>query len=111
MADLFTRQKWLLLLKNGGAQAPTTLKVGASGGTLTSIRFGTTAALVGGTAAMADTGATASSKYFFSVHPGGLGTVTVPSAYYASVVTPGTGFTIVSNQATDTSTVDWMAIN
>ncbi len=82
---------------------------GANGTPITSIRMGTTAALVGGTAVVTDAGATASTRYFFTTHT--LGTITVPSAYYASARSVGVSFTITSNQATDTSTVDWIAFN
>ena len=70
---------------------------------------GTTAALTGGTIVVSNSAVTANSKFFFTTNT--LGTVTIPSAYYCSARTPGVNFTIVSNQATDTSTVDFVFIN
>lgn len=95
----------------GGSGAPSsTGSLSIGGGTaITSFRFGTSSALVSGTLVVADTGATASSRYFFSTHT--LGTVTVAGAYYCSARTPGTSFAITANIPTDTSTVDWHAIN
>jgi hypothetical protein len=70
---------------------------------------GTTVALIGGTLVVANSSVTANSKFFFTTNT--LGTVVLPSAYYVSARTPGVNFTILSNQATDTSTVDFFFIN
>lgn len=93
---------------SGNPSTVTSLAVGG-GGTITSIRFGTSGAMTSGTVTVADTGATAASRYFFTTHT--LGTVTLPVAYRASTITPGTSFIISSGNITDTSTVDWFAIN
>jgi hypothetical protein len=82
---------------------------GANGTAITSLRFGSTAALVAGTLVVSDAGATANTRYFFTTKV--LGTVTVASSYYVSARSNGVSFTITSNQPTDTSTVDWLAIN
>jgi hypothetical protein len=92
-----------------GNSSTFTGKIGSSGTAITSFRFGTTSALSGGTLVVSDTGCTANSLYFFSTHA--LGTITVAGSYYCSARTPGTSFAITSNVPTDTSTVDWHAIN
>lgn len=85
-----------------------TVTFGSAGVVMTNVRHGITAALVLGTKVVTDTGNTANTRYFFSTHT--IGTVSVPSAYYASARSAGASFTITSSQATDTSTVDWLAI-
>lgn len=85
------------------------LTFGAGGTAVTSIRFGTTSALTSGTITVTDTAATANSKYFFTTHT--PGTITVAQSYRASTITPGTSFVITSDNATDTSTVDWIGFN
>ncbi len=70
---------------------------------------GTTGALTAGAIVVSTTAITANSLVFFATHT--LGTVTVPQAYRVSARTPGTSFTIQSQDATDTSTVDWVIIN
>ena len=64
-----------------------------------------TAVLVAGTVTVADTSVTASSR--IQLTPQTLGTVTAPSALCVSARTPGTSFTILASQATDTSTVGY----
>lgn len=81
---------------------------GTGGTSIKNIRHGVTGALTGGTLLVADAGATANTRYFFTTHA--LGTVTVASAYWASARSAGVSFTVTSNQATDTGTVDWLAI-
>jgi hypothetical protein len=62
-----------------------------------------TSVLTGGTVAVANTSVTASSIIIVGQNtPGGT-----PGAPYVSSVTPGTGFTITSTTALDTSTVGW----
>lgn len=75
---------------------------------ITNIRHGITSALVLGASTVTDAGCTANTRYFFTTHT--LGTITVPGSYYASTRTASTSFVITSSQPTDTSTVDWMAI-
>ena len=59
------------------------------------------ATLVGGTIAVANTSVTANSRILLGhTTPGGT-----PGALFASVVTVGSGFTITSTSATDTSVV------
>ncbi len=70
---------------------------------------GTTAALTAGAIVVATTAITASSLVFFATNT--LGTVTVPQAYRVSARTPGVSFTIQSQDATDTSTVNYWIIN
>ncbi len=70
---------------------------------------GTTAALTAGAIVVSTTAITASSLVFFSTNT--LGTVTVPQAYRVSAITPGVSFTIQSQDATDTSTVNYWIIN
>jgi hypothetical protein len=62
-----------------------------------------TAVLVAGTVTVANTSVTANSR--IQLTPQTLGTVTAPSALCVSARTPGTSFTILASQATDTSTV------
>lgn len=64
-----------------------------------------TATLVAGTVVVNTTAVTAVSRIHLAVQS--LGTVTVPSALAVSARTPGTSFTILASQATDTSNVAW----
>lgn len=97
-----------------GAITPTTInststsKLGSAGVVFTNIRHGITGALSGGTLVVADAGSTANTRYFFSAHT--LGTVTVTSAYFCSARNAGVSFTVTASVPTDTSTVDWMAV-
>ena len=61
------------------------------------------ATLVAGTATVANTSVTATSRIFITVQS--LGTVTSPKALAVTARTVGTSFTITSEDATDTSTV------
>lgn len=70
---------------------------------------GTSAALTAGSLVVNTTAITANSLVFFSTNT--LGTVTVPQAYRVSARTPGTSFTIQSQDPTDTSTVNYWIIN
>ena len=66
-----------------------------------------TATLVLGTKAVAAPSVTASSIIFLTVQP-----PTTPLALpYVSSITPGTGFTITSLNATDTSSVGWLIVD
>jgi len=67
-----------------------------------------TATLAAGTVTVADTAVTATSRVFVTLVT--LGTVTVPSAYGVSARTPGTSFTILASQPTDTSVVAYEII-
>jgi hypothetical protein len=106
-----------LSVVNGGTGATTLTGILLGNGTgpitnisaITSIRIGTSAAMTSGSVTVSDTGCTSSSQYFFS--PYALGTVTIPSSYYAQTRTPGTSFVIKSSSAVDTSTINWIAIN
>lgn len=90
--------------------ASTSLTVGTTNaGVMTSHRFGTSGAMTAGAVTVTDSGCTTSSLYFFTTHT--LGTVTVASAFRVSSRTAGTSFVITSSVPTDTSTVDWEAIN
>lgn len=82
--------------------------VGTAGTAVVNIRHGITTALVGGTLAVTDTASTANTRYFLTAHT--LGTVAVPSAYYVSARSAGATFTITASAPTDTSTIDWLAI-
>lgn len=63
------------------------------------------ATLVGGTLVVSNTSVTAVSRIQLTAQT--LGTVTAPSALTVSARTPGTSFTILASQATDTSVVAW----
>jgi len=73
-----------------------------------SIRHGISNAMVLGSVTIPDIGCTANTRYFFTAHT--LGTISLPSAYYASTRTVGTSIVCTSSQATETSTIDWLAI-
>jgi len=64
------------------------------------------ATLVGGTAVVLTSAVTATSRIRLTGQS--LGTVTVPSALTVSARTPGTSFTILASQSTDTSDVAWL---
>lgn len=83
----------------------TTLGAGTA---IKNIRHGVSNALVAGTVSVTDTGATANTRYFFTTHT--IGTITLPGSYYASARSVGASFTLTSSQITDTSTVDWVAV-
>lgn len=61
------------------------------------------ATLAAGTAVVANTSVTASSRIQLTGQT--LGTVAVPSAYGVSARTPGTSFTILASVVTDTSVI------
>lgn len=84
-------------------------KISVSAATPASASVGTTAALTAGSIVVSTTAITANSLVFFSTNT--LGTVTVPQAYRVSARTPGVSFTIQSQDATDTSTVNYWIIN
>lgn len=66
------------------------------------------ATLVGGTVVVATTAVTANSRILLTGQS--LGTVVAPSALTVSARTPGTSFTILASQATDTSDIAWHLI-
>lgn len=81
---------------------------GSAGTAITNIRHGISGAMVLGSVTITDAGCTANTRYFFTAHT--LGTITVPGGYYAMTRNAGTSVVVVSSQATETSTLDWMAI-
>jgi hypothetical protein len=83
----------------------TTLGAGTA---IKNIRHGVSGAMVLGVVTVTDTGCTANTRYFFTQLT--QGTVTAPSAYWASTRTASTSFVITSNQLTETGTVHWTAI-
>lgn len=83
----------------------TTLGTGTA---IKNIRHGISGAMVLGAVTVTDAGCTANTRYFFSAHT--LGTISIPGGYYASTRTASTSFVITSSQPTETSTIDWMAI-
>lgn len=97
-----------VVLTNGNV-ASVSLNVGSANSvTVNGIRHGISGAMVLGTVTVNDAGCTANTRYFFSAHT--LGTISIPGGYYASTRNSGTSFVIQSSQATETSTIDWMAI-
>jgi hypothetical protein len=82
-------------------------KINIATGTNASV--GTSGAMTAGSVVVNTTAITANSLVFFATNA--LGTVTVPQAYRVSARTPGTSFTIQSQDATDTSTVNYLIIN
>lgn len=66
-------------------------------------------ALVGGTVVVSTTAVTASSLIRLTCQA--LGTVVVPSALCVSAKSAGVSFTILSSEATDTSTIFWEIVN
>jgi hypothetical protein len=94
---------------SGSVNITAVTKFGASNATaITNIRHGTSGAMTAGAVTVTDAGCTANTRYYFTTHT--RGTITIPAAYDAATRTPGTSFVITSNQITDTSTVDWTAI-
>lgn len=83
----------------------TTLGTGTA---IKNIRHGISGAMVLGAVTVTDTGCTANTRYFFAAHT--LGTISIPGGYYASTRNASTSFVITSSQATETSTIDWIAI-
>jgi hypothetical protein len=83
----------------------TTLGTGTA---IKNIRHGVSGAMVLGVVTVTDTGCTANTRYFFTQFT--QGTVTEPSAYWASTRTASTSFVITSSQLTETGTVHWTAI-
>jgi hypothetical protein len=79
-----------------------------AGSAIKNIRHGTTNAMVAGVVTVTDTGCTANTRYFFTVKT--IGTVTIPSTYYVTTRTASTSFVVTASVLTDTSTLDWMAI-
>ena len=84
-----------------------TSKINISAATPASASIGTSAVLSTGTVTVATTAVTAASKIFLTraVAGGTLGNLSV------GTITAGTSFTITSDGATDTSTVNWLIIN
>lgn len=97
-----------LTVTGSGTAGTATIKLGTAGTTMTNIRHGIAPALVLGTGTVADVGNTVNSRYFFTT--GTLGTILRPVSYMRSTGTAGTGFTILSQDATDTSIVIWKAV-
>lgn len=91
----------------GNAKLTGGVQVGSTGTKITGIRVGTSGAMTAGSITVADTATTANTRYTFTART--LGTITLPTSYYASARSAGVSFTIVSAQITDTSTVDWVA--
>lgn len=99
--ELFTQFRILYnAIRNLGAYI-STLATSLAGET--SVRGKTT--LVAGTKAVANTSVTANTVVFCTVQA--LGTVAAPKAIHV-VVSAGVGFTITSEDVTDTSVVAWM---
>lgn len=84
------------------------VQAGTAGTGITNIRHGISSAMTGGAVTVSDAGATANTRYFLTAHT--LGVVTIPSTYYVSARSAGVSFTITASVATDTSTIDWLAI-
>lgn len=93
-----------LAMTNGGL----VFKIGGATTVVSGIRHGISGAMVLGSVTVTDAQCTANTRYFFSAHT--LGTISIPGGYYASTRNVGTSFVIQSSQATETSTIDWMAI-
>lgn len=79
-----------------------------AGTSIKNIRHGISGSMVLGAVTITDTGATANTRYFFSAHT--LGTISIPGGYYASTRNAGASVVCSSSQATETSTVDWLAV-
>lgn len=86
-----------------------TSKLNVSVATPATASAGTSAALNSGAIVVSTTAITANSLVFFTTNT--LGTVTSPQSYRVSARTPGVSFTIESQSATDTSTVNYWIIN
>jgi hypothetical protein len=72
------------------------------------LRSGTSSAMTSGGVTVSDPQCTSNSLYFFTTKT--LGTITGPVSYYVSSRSVGVSFTITSQNALDTSTVNWFAI-
>ena len=83
----------------------TTLGAGTS---IKNIRHGVSGAMVAGVVTVTDTGCTANTRYFFTVNT--IGTVAIPSTYYATTRTASTSFVVTASVLTDTSTLHWLAV-
>ena len=83
-------------------------KLGSAGVAFASIRHGTTSAMVAGVVTVTDGACTSSTRYFFTVRT--LGTVAAPSTYRVTTRTTSTSFVVTASDLTDTSTLDWFAI-
>lgn len=109
----------------GGSFSPITCTSGAAGtgsvniNTLLECQYGIRvkegsnksgglATLVGGTVVVSTTRVTANSRIQLTAQ--NLGTITVPAALAVSARTPGTSFTILSSDATDTSDIAWCIV-
>lgn len=98
----------LKILNQTGATNNFAALLGTAGTAFTNIRHGISGAMVLGAVTVTDTACTANTRYFFSAHT--LGTISIPGGYYASTRNAGTSFVITSSQATETSTIDWVAV-
>lgn len=78
------------------------------GSKVNGVRHGISSAMTLGSVTVTDSGCTANTRYFFTAHT--LGTISIPGGYYPSTRNVGTSFVITSSQATETSTIDWLAI-
>jgi hypothetical protein len=82
--------------------------LGSAGVSFKSLRHGTTGAMVAGVVTVTDGACTANTRYFFTVHT--IGTVANPSTYRVTTRTTNTSFVVTASDLTDTSTLDWFAI-
>ena len=64
--------------------------------------------MVAGVVTVTDGACTANTRYFFTVHT--IGTVANPSTYRVTTRTTNTSFVVTASDLTDTSTLDWFAI-
>lgn len=87
------------------ATGNTTLGTGTA---IKNIRHGVSNAMSSGVVTVTDTGCTANTRYFFTVHT--IGTVAIPSTYYVTTRTASTSFVVTASVLTDTSTLDWEAV-
>ena len=83
-------------------------RLGVDGIAFKNIRHGTTGAMVAGVVTVTDGACTANTRYFFTVHT--IGTVANPSTYRVTTRTTSTSFVVTASDLTDTSTLDWFAI-
>lgn len=88
------------------------LKIGTAGGVLKVVEGANATSgvvtLVGGTATVTTNKVTANSR--IQLTPQSLGTVTAPKAVGVTARTPGTSFTVMSNDPTDTSVIAWFIV-
>lgn len=88
------------------------LKLGTAGGVLKVVEGANATSgvvtLVGGTATVATTKVTATSR--IQLTPQSLGTVTSPKPVGVTARNPGVNFTVTSGDATDTSVVAWFIV-